>query len=124
MMPIREFESWFAQQLVPWRRVLWMTAILALFVPTALVLGLQEAVGVALPFAFEIVVLGLTFAIWASGLLMLTSWLHPARVRGSLERLLDRVFVLTHFTDPPGYSTDPRGRLNQYRREQGRIKTP
>ena len=32
--------------------------------------------------------------------------------------------LLTHFTDPPGYSTDPRGRLNQYRREQGRIKTP
>ena len=103
MMPIREFESWFAQQLVPWRRVLWMTAILALFVPTALVLGLHEAVGVALPFAFEIVVLGLTFAIWASGLLMLTSWLHQA-ARGRIIAAVpmqpqEHLIVLVLFID-------------------------
>ena len=67
MMPIREYERGFVQHLIPWRRVLWMTAILALLVPTVLVLGLQEAMGVALPSAFELVLLGLTLAIWAMG---------------------------------------------------------
>jgi len=93
MMAIPEYESRFAQRLVPWRRVLWIAAILALLGPTVLVLGLQQAMGIALPFAFELVFLGLTFAIWAMGLLMATSWLHPARAGWPLARWLDRLLL-------------------------------
>jgi len=100
MMAIREYEGRFVQRLVPWRRVLWITAILALLVPTALVLGLQEAMGVALPFAFELVFLGLTFVIWAVGLLMATSWLHAARAGRSWVRSLDRLFLVFWLASP------------------------
>jgi hypothetical protein len=100
MMPIRYYEDRFVQRLVPRRRVLWITAILAFLVPTVLALGLQEAKGVALSFSFELVFLGLILAIWAMGLLMAASWLHAARIGRPLALWLDRFFLVVWLTSP------------------------